>query len=251
MDFIHSFGFTTTQWLWLLLAAFVLGFSKTGVNGIFMLSVTIIASAFGSKESTGILLPWLLIGDIFAVIYYSRHVEWKNIWNLLPWVIIGLFTGVITGNQIDSDHFKYLIAFSVLICLIVMLINELKNGDINVPEKLWFYALTGIAAGFTTMVGNAGGPVLTLYLIAKGFKKNNFLGTITWLFFIVNIAKMPLQIFFWNNVTLSTVLLSPLMIPAIAAGAFTGAAVIKRMNEKPFRFLVIFATAVTTVKLLL
>jgi len=251
MDVMNLFDFTQTQWLWLLLTAFILGFSKTGINSIFMLSVTIVASVFGSKESTGILAPMLVVGDIIAVWYYNRHAEWKDIGQLLPWMILGLLLGVVVGNYVDAKQFKYLIAFAVLICLAIMILNEIKGGNIKVPEKLWFYALTGVIAGFTTMVGNAGGPVLTLYLIAKGFTKNNFLGTITWMFFISNLLKIPMQIFFWHNVTLNTVILSLLMIPAVIAGAFIGILTIKKLNEKFFRYIIIAATIISAIKLML
>jgi uncharacterized membrane protein YfcA len=247
---VSNFHFSSIQWAALLAAAFILGFSKTGINGIFMLSVTIIASSFGAKESTGMLAPMLLVGDVIAVVYYSRHADWKIILQILPWLIAGLMIGMIVGKYIDSRHFKYLIAISVLVCLVIMTISEIKGGTLKVPERLWFYGLTGIVTGFTTMVGNAGGPVLTLYLIAKGYKKNDNLGTITWMFFISNLLKLPLQVFFWHNIDLRTLQLSVLMIPAILVGALIGVHVIKVINEKPFRILLIAATAVTAIRLM-
>lgn len=251
MDLLQTFGYESTQWLALIAAALILGFSKTGINGMFMLAVIVAASAFGSKESTGILAPMLITGDVFAVTYYHRHAEWKQIRNLLPWLVVGLFVGVVVGSFIDAQYFRYLIGGSVLVCLIIMIYSEGKGGNLNVPENLWFYALTGIAAGFTTMVGNAGGPVLTIYLLAKGFSKTNYLGTITWIFFITNLLKIPLQVFFWHNITLKTAAITGLMIPAVAIGAFAGILVVKRLNEKPFRYVIIAATALTAFKLML
>jgi|SRR5208337_578086 len=251
MGIVNSFDFSGIQWVTLLSAAFILGFSKTGINGIFMLSVTIIASGFGAKESTGMLAPMLLVGDVIAVVYYSRHADWKIIGQILPWLVVGLMVGMAVGKYIDGRYFKYLITISVLICLLIMTISEIKGGTLKVPERLWFYVLTGIVTGFTTMVGNAGGPVFTLYLIAKGQNKNNYLGTITWMFFISNLLKVPLQVFFWHNIDIRTLELSALMIPAILIGAFIGAYVIKRINERPFRIVVIAATAITAIKLIL
>ena len=67
---------------------------KAGIKGMDMFSVTLFATFFGSKMSTGILLPLLCLGDIAAVIYYKRHVEWNHFWKLIPPMIIGILIGV-------------------------------------------------------------------------------------------------------------------------------------------------------------
>ncbi|HUH45770.1 MAG TPA: hypothetical protein VLZ54_01350, partial [Arenibacter sp.] len=64
---------TSTTWALALTAAFILGISKSGIKGIAVIIVTLMALAFGARESTGILLPLLVAGDAFAVIYYHRH----------------------------------------------------------------------------------------------------------------------------------------------------------------------------------
>ena len=138
-----------------------------------------------------------------------------------------------------------------MVCLLIMVYSERKGGNLRVPEKQWLYALTGIAAGFTTMVGNAAGPVVSIYLLAKGFSKTNYLGTITWFFFITNLLKIPLQVFFWHNITWKTAATTVLMIPAVAIGSFMGIMVVKRLKEKPFRYVIIGVTAISALKLIL
>lgn len=251
MDFLGSFDLTTAQWIWVIVAAFLVGFSKTGIGGALMLVIPILADVYGGKGSTGILLPMLLVGDVFAVKYYNRHANWSHIRKLMPWVLGGLAAGVVVGNYINDHQFKILIAASVMICLAILVYSEIKGDEVKVPHKLWFYALTGIACGFTSMIGNAAGPIFTIYLLARGFKKNDFMGTMAWFFLIVNLLKMPLQIFFWHNITLQTTLLAVGMIPAIALGALLGIAVIKKIPEKPFRYVIIVMTALTAIKLVL
>lgn len=249
MELIHSFNLTTWQWIWVIAAGFLVGFSKTGINGLMMLVIPILASVFGGKESTGIMLPMLLAGDVFAVIYYNRHAEWSNIKKLLPWSFAGLVLGIIIGSYINDKQFKMLIAISVLVCLGILVYTEKKGDNLKVPEKVWFYALMGIACGFTSMIGNAAGPIFSIYLLAMGFKKNDFMGTFSWFFLIINFTKVPLQVFFWNNITLKTILLTFGMIPAIAIGALLGAVIIKKLNEKLFRYIIIGMTAIASVKL--
>jgi uncharacterized membrane protein YfcA len=84
-----------------------------------------------------------------------------------------------------------------------------------------------------------------------GFKKNNFLGTNAWFFFIINVFKMPLQIFFWHNISMNTLILTSCVIPAIAIGAIIGAIVIKRLKEKSFRYIIIGMTFLAAIRLLM
>lgn len=251
MDIIDSFNLTNLQWGLAILGACLVGFSKTGISGVMMLVIPILASVFGGKESTGVLLPMLLIGDIFAVYYYSRHAEWNKIKKPLPWALVGLILGGIVGNQINDQQFKILIAISILLCLSILVYTEKKGDKLVVPDGVWFYILTGIASGFTSMIGNAAGPIFSIYLLALGFKKQDFMGTFSWFFLIINLTKLPIQMYFWNNITPKTILFTFYMLPSITIGAFLGALIIKRLNEKPFRMVILAMTAIAAVRLLM
>lgn len=251
MEIFQSFNLSTWQWVWVISAAIMVGFSKTGISGVMMLVIPILASVFGGKDSTGILLPMLLIGDVFAIWYYNRHVEWDNIKKLLPWTLAGLLIGTVVGNYINDRQFKILIAISVLVCLAILVYTEIKGDNFNIPEKAWIYILSGVACGFTSMIGNAAGPIFSIYLLARGFKKNDFMGTSAWFFLIINLTKLPLQIFLWHNVSQKTILLAGSMIPAITIGALLGALIIKKLNEKYFRILIVGMTAIAAIRLLI
>ena len=214
-----------------------------------MIAVPILATAFGGRVSTGIILPMLIVADMFAIGYYHRHADWPGIRRLLPWAVAGLFTAILVGNLINDRQFTLLIAFSVLVCLAVLIVLETKKGKLRVPDSLAFYALIGFSAGFTTMIGNVAGPIFSVFLLARRYDKIGILGTSAWFFAIINLIKLPLQIFFWKNISLHTALIDAMMIPAILVGAVIGAVVIKRIPEKPFRWLIIAVTAIASLRL--
>jgi uncharacterized membrane protein YfcA len=244
------FDFNMTQWVWIAAASLCVGFSKMGLSGIMTIIIPIMASIFGGKESTGILLPILLVGDVFAVTYYRQHAQWHAIRRLILWAGIGLIIGAFVGNYVSDRQFKTIIAISVMACVGLLVWIETKGDSFAVPEKAWFYALAGILSGFTTMIGNAAGPIMSLYLVAMGYRKNNFLGTYSWFFLIINALKVPLQVFLWHNITLSNAATAAVMIPVVALGALLGALIVKKINEKLFRYLVIGMTAIAGIRLL-
>ena len=243
------FDFTLTQWIWVAAAAFLTGFSKMGLSGVMTIIIPVMASLFGGKESTGIMLPILLTGDVFAVAYYKQHAQWYAIKRLLLWAVIGLAIGAVVGNFVSDRQFKTIIAVLVMICVGLLIWIETKGSGLAVPEKAWFYALAGVASGFATMIGNAAGPIMSIYLVAMGYRKNNFIGTYAWFFLIINALKVPIQVLLWHNITLSNATLAGMMIPAVALGAVLGAIIVKKINEKPFRYLVIGMTAIAAVRL--
>lgn len=251
MEINYMLNLSTWQWLWVMIAAFLVGFSKTGISGLIMPVIPIIASVFGGKESTGIILPILLVGDVFALYYYKQHVEWNDIKKLLPWTLVGLILGAIVGNYINDKQFKTTISILVIVCLIILIYMGKKGEEFRVPRRTWFYALTGIFSGFASMIGNAAGPIFSIYLLAMNFKKNDYMGTTAWFFFIINFIKLPLQILFWHNISFKTVTITLGVLPAIAIGALLGVVIIKKLNEKPFRLIIMSMTAITAVRLLI
>ncbi len=239
-----------TQWITVIIVALMVGFSKTAISGVTMLAIPILATAFGAKDSTGIMLPMLIVGDLFAIWYYRKSVEWKKVFQPLPWAIVGIIFGVVVGNNISDSTFLTLIGIIILICLGILVYTEVKGKDIKVPEKAWFYILVGILSGFASMIGNASGPIFGIYLLALGFKKNDFMGTNAWFFFLVNLIKLPLQIFVWHNIGIRTITITAAVLPLIALGAILGYYILKKINEKIFRYIVIIMTAIAAIKLL-
>jgi hypothetical protein len=193
----------------------------------------------------------LLVGDVFALLYYHRSAKWKDVIKPLPWALIGLGIGAFVGNYISDNTFLKLIGVIILLCLGVLAYMEKKNQDLKVPDAPWFYIAIGILSGFFSMIGNAAGPIFGIYLLALGYKKNGFMGVNAWFFFIINLSKLPLQIFVWHNINLKTLAITAVMIPLITIGAVFGAFILKKVNEKAFRYVVIVMTAAAALKLLL
>lgn len=249
VEIAQSLGIDSWQLALIATSALLVGFSKTGIGGVVMIAIPLLAMAFGGKLSTGVMLPMLIAGDLLAVGYYHRHADWPGIRRLIPWTVIGLLSGILVGNLINDRQFTVLIALSVLVCLAVLVVLELQAGHVRAPDGLWFYALIGLIAGFTTMIGNVAGPIFSVYLLARRYEKQSFLGTSAWFFCLINLIKLPLQIFFWQNISLQTGLIGLAMIPAILVGAILGVLVVRRIPEKPFRWLVIGMTGVAAARL--
>ncbi len=144
-----------------------------------------------------------------------------------------------------------IVSISVLICLALMIYGEVRKGNLAIPKKMWVHGLTGTACGFTSMIGNVAAPIFNIYLISMGFNKQNFIGTAAMFFFMTNLIKLPLQVFFWHNITSGILGVVLLMVPVILVGFIVGTRVIKILNENIFRHIVLAMTAIACIKLLI
>lgn len=230
-------GFSTVEWVLLGATAFAVGVSKMGLGGVIMLFIPVIAGVFGSRESTGLLLPLLMAGDVFAVVYYQKHVEIREIRRLLLWVCIGIAIGLFAGRTMNEGQFKAVLSVSVIVCLAAMVYADIKGRPLMLPNKLRYYALVGILGGFTSMVGNAAGAIISIYFISRGYQKDALISTSVWLFFIINLIKLPLQIFVWHNIGLPNLYTALLLLPAVLAGAAAGAYLVKKINERLYKII--------------
>tara|TARA_A100001011_G_scaffold400858_1_gene520029 strand:- start:19176 stop:19916 length:741 start_codon:yes stop_codon:yes gene_type:complete len=223
-------------------SAFLLGISKSGIKGIATLIVTSFALVYGAKNSTGILMPLLLVGDIFAITYYKRYVDWSYIIKLIPWMVFGVLIGVIGGSYISDDLFKYGMVIIILFSVSLMYLMESKKEK-KIPKNLIFVSSMGTLAGFTTMVGNLAGAFSNIYFLAMRIPKNTFIGTAAWLFFIINSFKVPFHIWSWGTINESSILKSLELIPFVILGLIFGVILVKKINDNTFRKLILFLTA--------
>lgn len=249
IEILQSFNLSTLHWIAIGLAVFLLGLSKSGIKGIGIIIVVILAFVFGEKTSTGILLPMLICADILAVIYYNRHAQWKYIFKLLPMMIVGVLVGVWMGNDISEIIFKKLMAIIIIGSVILMFISENRKST-TVPKNKLFSWITGFLAGFTTMIGNLAGPVANIYFLAMRFPKNEFIGTAAWLFFIINVFKLPFHFFVWNTITKESLVLNSILIPIVIIGFFIGVAIVKLISNVNYRRFILIVTAIGGIILL-
>ena len=233
-----------------LAASLLLGIAKSGIKGLAVLIVTGLALVYGAKESTGILMPLLICGDILAVIYYKRHVKWIYLIKLLPWMVLGVLVGVVLGKDLPEDLFKSGMAVIILLSVVIMYYWERKK-DRKVPTHWSFAALMGMMGGFSTMVGNLAGAFSNIYFLAIKLPKNEFIGTAAWLFFIINLFKVPFHIWSWGTINLASFQISMTLIPIVISGFGLGVFMVKRINNVKYRQLILVLTGLGGLAILL
>jgi len=225
------------------IAALILGMSKSGLKGMGIVIVTLMALVHGAKASTGILLPLLIFADILAVTYYNRHAKWNYLLKFLPWMLAGVLLGVFVGKDMPEDIFRKGMAIIILISVCIMFIWERYDVK-DFPNKLWFVGTMGISAGFTTMIGNLAGAFSNIFFMATRIPKNEFIGTAAWLFFIVNLVKLPFHIFSWRTVNAQSIYTSLYLIPAVILGFVLGVKLVGLFKEQQYRKFILIMTAV-------
>jgi uncharacterized membrane protein YfcA len=165
-------------------------------------------------------------------------------------MFVGVLVGVWVGNDISETVFKRLMAIIIIISVGIMFYTESRKSN-TVPTNKLFAIITGFLAGFTTMIGNLAGPISNIYFLAMRFPKNEFIGTAAWLFFIINVFKLPFHIFIWKTVTTETLVLNSVLIPAVIIGFFLGAYIVKLISNVNYRRFILIVTAIGGVIMLI
>jgi hypothetical protein len=240
------------QWALLALGAFFTGLSKTGIAGLSVLSVALFANALPARASTGALLPLLLCADVFGVAFFRKHANWSHLWKLFPWVIVGIVAGYFALGRVSNVQVQRMIG-GILVVMVALHFWRQRQDDslaARLPHTLWFTAMMGILAGFTTMVANAAGPVMVLYLLAIGLPKLEFIGTGAWFFLFVNAFKVPFSTHL-GLITTDSLLMDAMLVIPMVPGALLGPVILKRINQRAFEVMALVLTMIAAVRLLM
>jgi uncharacterized membrane protein YfcA len=233
--------------------AFLVGLSKTGIAGLGILSVAIFASVLPARESVGAVLVTLLAADLVAVTTYRRDASWPHLWRLFPWAGLGVVLGALALGRVDDTGVRRLIG-GILVALVAFHGWRRASGAATEAPPAARHPLlvgaTGITAGFTTMVANASGPIMIMYLLALRLPKVAFIGTAAWFFFALNLFKLPFS-YALGLINPASLAISLRLIPFALAGALWGRLLLPAIDQRLFELLALGLTLVAGVRLLL
>jgi len=238
------------DWLVLAIGAVGVGISKAGLAGFGVVHVLIFALVFGAKASTGVLLPLLVVGDVCAVRLVGRDVVWDSVRRLLPPAIAGIVIGWLLLDRLDEHVCRPLIGGIILALAAGQLVRMWRPELLaRVPHSRWFAWTMGILTGITTMLANAAGPVVALYLLAVALPKSQLIATGAWFFLIVNLFKVP----FSTNLGLiapGTLAINAALAPGVLLGLLLGRAFLRRLPQRAFETLVLCLAACAAARLI-
>ncbi|MCF6321515.1 MAG: sulfite exporter TauE/SafE family protein [Rhizobiaceae bacterium] len=245
---MSPFELSEIQYLYIGLAALLVGFTKTSVGGVGILAVLLMALAIPGKGSPGVLLPMLVVADIFAVVFYRRECQWGVLVKLVPLTLVGIIIGYFLLDIIPAQVFERIIGVIILIMLVLEFIVS-KTGKKKFDG--WpITVLVGIFAGIATMIANAAGPIFGIYLLQMGLAKKEFVGTRSWFFLLLNVFKLPFSANL-GLITVETLKLDLMFLPAIVIGAIIGYWVLGLINVSMFKWLIRAASLVACIRLIL
>jgi uncharacterized protein len=228
-------------WQWALgaLGAFLVGLSKTGIPGLGILNVALV-------------LVILICADLVAVSAYRKDASWPHLLRLFPWAAAGVIVGFLALGRVDDGQMRRLIGGILLVLVVFQYFRSRRSAPPEgeaAPTARWFAPLTGVTAGFTTMVANAAGPVMMLYLLAMRLPKIIFVGTAAWYFFVLNLFKVPFSASL-GLINPSSLGVSLILGPFAMLGALIGRPIVERMNQRLFELIALGLTFVAALVML-
>lgn len=249
MDFWH---FPSQQWLLAGVAALMIGMTKSGFSGMGMLVVILMADAMAGhvRESTGVVLPLLLCGDLLAVRTFKRHVQWPILLKMLLPATAGIVIGYFWMRGLGDTGFKPVIGWIILLLTALHLLRQSMPARFqNVPHSPWFVWPIGIAAGVTTMLANAAGPVVTLFFLAANLPKLELVGTAALFFLTVNLIKVPFSAS-QGLITPGSLVFNAMLVPLVVLGLVGGRFLLHRLNQASFEKILLILTALSALRLI-
>jgi uncharacterized protein len=245
--------FDSTQWLLAAAAAFLIGLSKTGVPGIGMLFIAIFANLMPTKQASGFVLPLLIMGDLIAVFSYRRHTEWSHLRRLFLWTGLGVVIGALTLDHLTNRQAQLLVG-TIILALLILHLARKKSAATDaappLPASASFAPTIGVLTGFTTLIANAAGPLMTIYFLAMRLPKLAFFGTGAVFFLLLNLFKIPFMVGL-GLVTGESLQLNLYLAPAVITGALLGRWILPKVSQLWFERLALALSAVAGLKLLL
>ena len=226
-----------------LLGALCIGLSKAGLAGTATLNVVLMAKIFGAKASVGLVLPLLIVADFLGFLINRKGGSWRQILPMVPPAIAGVVLGWWLLDRIDNNAARVTIGWIILALLGFNLVLRRKRAELlELTRHRTFSWGMGFLSGTVTMLANAAGPVMTVFLLSQRLEKKEHLGVFCRFFLFINLFKLPFSRSA-GIITVPSLATNLVLLPGVVLGILLGWQILKRIQQDAFEGTLAWLTA--------
>ncbi len=242
------------QQIWLLAFVILLvGISKAGfAGGLGVLATPLLLLQFPPREALALLLPLLMITDVFTIKRYWQQWRWDLLKPLWPGALFGVLLGALLLGHMNNDALRFGIGlmaslFAARSLSQLLSANQQLTQTSIVPN--WISHALATLAGVSSTLLHAGGPPITMYLTLKRIPSSTFIASSALFFTLLNWSKVP--VFVQSDLlSIETIITALLLSPLCWLGTWCGVYIRGFMQERFFQYAVQLLLLVTGVKLI-
>lgn len=229
-------------------AAIVIGLAKGGLGGIGTLAVPILALVISPVKAAALLLPILVVSDMFGLWLYRRDFDRRNLMILIPAAAIGVAAGWATAAFV-SDRMVGLFVGVIGVSFCANLWFRRRHAFAPRPADVPRGVFWGSILGFTSFVSHAGAPPFQVYVLPQRLEKNIYAGTTTITFAVVNLIKL-LPYWALGQLSVANLRTALFLFPIAIASTFVGVRLVRIIPERAFFNFVNITLFVVSLKLI-
>jgi uncharacterized protein len=233
------------------LACVLTGLSKSGLGGtIGFLIVPMLSLVMPLNTAVGLLLPILIIGDVFVLAAYWRKWDSRHVAVLMAGGLAGVIVGTFMLTSISPSLLKRSLGLMVLLFGLYKIFESRLQRGVTYIWRAWHAVLAGSVAGFTSTLAAAGGPPITMYLLFQRMTPVVFIATSGLFFAILNWLKVPF--YFFNGIFDFALMQRMLWLaPLVLVGVWLGKVLVRHIDRVQFEWLILVLLIVSGIVLLI
>lgn len=231
--------------------AVIIGLSKGGLGGILgTLATPLMALVVPADQAIGLLLPILIVADVFAVAFHWKGWSNKLTLLLLPGAIVGVTIGTILITNAPTELLKKGMGVIALLFAVYKLYEDRILGHLNYRPRNWHGLFAGTSAGFGSALAHTGGPPISIYLLLQEVSPAVFIGTSAIFFALLNWIKVPYYLYA-GLLSWQRFLMIAWVLPLIPLAVWVGRWMSRRIDAQTFEKVIIFLLALSGVLLII
>ena len=168
----------------------MIGFAKGGFGGLGALLTPLLALVLPVALAVGVLLPMLMVGDVFAVYMYWKEWDLDLVKRMLPAGVVGALAGTFLLSSIPPDGLRIALGVFVLIVVAYKFLSD-RIQAMRYDPRPWHAPAAGFLSGVASGMFNSGGPPFNSYLLLQKLKARPFIATTALYFALLNLIKVP------------------------------------------------------------
>ncbi len=224
-----------------IIALLIVGIAKGGLGGgIGIVGVPLMSLVIDPIRAAAIMLPILLVMDVFAVRAWWGRWSIDNLRTMVPGAVLGTLIGFATFRMLSIDAMRLLVGAIALVISISWFAT--RGVPAAKPNSMWRGTFWATLSGFTSFSIHAGGPPAQVYLLSQRLDKSTFQATTVGFFFIVNALKLPSYAWL-GQLDFANLSTSLALAPLAPLGIWLGRVLHDRIDEPVF-YRIVYASLI-------